>query len=233
MNRLTIAFVLLLAPLGGASGAPAPSAPNDAAKSMVGKWEFADANGDRSCTITFRTDPGTVGMRLEFERACFGLFPFIKEIAGWRYADNDFLRMLNAKGKSVLEFSEGGEVGNRMFEAPRPGEGILRIQEISASIPNIKPDQVAGEWTMVLSSGRLLCGLTLTSTPVGDGFALKLDSGCDATVARFAPVSWRIDRGGLVFASASGATWLFEADDIANWHRIPQSADPILLTRKP
>jgi len=233
MRHAIVALVLLLVPLGGGSTAPAPAGPSEAAKSMIGKWEFADANGDRTCSITFRTEPGTVGMKLEFERACFGLFPFIKEIVGWRYAENDFLRMLNAKGKSVLEFSEGGEVGNRMFEAPRPGEGIIRIQEISAPIPTIKPEQVAGEWTMVRSSGRLLCGFTLTSTPMGDGFALKFDPGCDETVARFAPVSWRIDRGGLVFASASGVTWLFEADDIANWHRIPQSADPILLTRKP
>jgi hypothetical protein len=230
MRQTLVALALLLLPLGSASTAPAPSAPSEVAKAMVGKWEFADASGDRKCSITFRTDPGAVGMRLEFDQTCFGLFPFIKEIVGWRYAEGDFLRMFNARGKSVLEFSEGGEVGNRMFEAPRPGEGILRIQEIGAAIPNIKPEQVAGDWTMMRSSGRVLCTLTLTSNPVGESFALKLNPGCDASTLQL--VSWRIERGGIVLASSRGETWLFDADDIANWHRIPQSADPILLIRK-
>lgn len=232
LRQALLLFSVLIVPLGGATGAPAPSGPSEAAKNMVGKWEFADASGDRTCKIIFRTDAGAVGMKLEFEPACYGLFPFIKEIVGWRLADGDFLRMYNARGKSVLEFSEGGEVGNRMFEAPRPGEGVIRIQEIGAVVTDVTPEQMNGEWTMQRGSGRTLCTLSLSGAAVGENFALKLNPGCNAAALRFTPVSWRMDRGGLTLISARGDTWLFEADDAVNWHSIPQTADPILLVRK-
>jgi hypothetical protein len=232
MRHWLLLPALVLLPLGIASSAPAPNAPSDVAKTMVGKWEFADANGDRTCSVVFRTDPSAVGMKLEFDQTCLPLFPFIKDIAGWRLAENDFLRLLNAKGKSVLEFSEGGEVGNRLFEAPQPGGGIIRIQEIAAAVPDIKPEQLSGDWTMQRQSGRTLCTLTLSTTAAGENYALRLNPGCDPTITRFNPVSWRIERGGLMLASARGETWLFEADDPANWHRIPQTNDPILLIRK-
>ena len=55
---------------------------------------------------------------------------------------------------------------------------------------------------------------------------------CTRPAARFNPVSWRIERGGLTLSSVRGDTWLFEAEDPANWHRIPQTGDPVLLVRK-
>lgn len=229
VRHAVLLFALLVLPLGGASTAPAPAAPSEAAKAMVGKWEFSNADRDKICSIVFRTDPGAVGMKLEFDQACITHFPFVKEVVGWRLAENDFLRLLNAKGKSVLEFSE---VESKMFEAPRPGEGILFIQTAAAVVPDITAEQMNGDWTMTRGGGRTICTLTLSGTALGEGFALKLNPGCDATVMRFNPVSWRIERGGLTLASARGDTWLFEADDATNWHRIPQTADPVLLVRK-
>ncbi len=43
---------------------------------------------------------------------------------------------------------------------------------------------------------------------------------------------WRIERGELLLISAKRETWRFEADDNAQWRRIPDSADPLLLTRQ-
>ncbi len=234
MRRSILLFILVALPLGSASAAPAPAPtpaqpPSEAAKAMVGKWEFSNASREKVCSVVFRTDPGAVGMKLEFDQACIGFFPFIKEIVGWRLAENDFLRLLNAKGRSVLEFSE---VESRMFEAPRPGEGILFIQVAGAVVPDVTAEQMNGDWAVVRGAGKTICTLTLSSTAVGDGFALKLNPGCEPFVARFNPVSWRIERGGLTLASARGDTWLFEADDPANWHRIPQTGDPVLLVRK-
>ena len=71
------------------------------------------------------TTAAKVGKRVEFDPGCAKQFPFIPEIAGWRLDDNDFLRLLDAQGNSVLEFSE---VESGIFEAPKPGEGILFIQ---------------------------------------------------------------------------------------------------------
>src|SRR5262245_35026068 len=79
MRRAVLFSLLLILPLGGLQSAPAPRAPSDAAKAMVGKWEFSNADRDKICNLVFRTDPGTVGMKLEFEQGCYALFPFIKE----------------------------------------------------------------------------------------------------------------------------------------------------------
>ena len=229
-RALLLSFLVVL-PIGVSSApAPTPAAPSETAKAMAGKWEFSNADRDKICSIVFRTDPSAAGsMKLEFDQTCYGHFPFIKEVVGWRLNDNDFLRLLNAKGKSVLEFSE---VESRMFEAPRPGEGILFIQSLAAVVPDVTVEQMNGEWTIVRGAGKTICTLSLSGTAVGDSFTLKVSPGCDPFVARFNPVSWRLDRGGLTLSSARGDTWLFEADDPANWHRIPQTADPVLLVRK-
>jgi hypothetical protein len=228
VRRAVLLSLLLLLQSGGAVPAPAPT-PSEAAKAMAGKWEFSNADRDKVCTIVFRTDPGSMGMKLEFEQACYGLFPFVKEIVGWRLNENDFLRLMNAKGRSVLDFSE---VESRMFEAPRPGEGILFIQPAGATVGDISADQMSGDWAVMRSNGRIICTLSFSDTTLGDGFALKVNPGCEPFVARFNPVSWRIERGGLTLSSARGESWLFEADDPANWHRIPQTNDPVLLVRK-
>ena len=132
--------------------ATAQQGPSEAAKAMVGSWEFSNADRDKRCTITFRTDHGGPGMKLEFDKDCAGLFPFINEIAAWSIAENDFLRLLDAKGKPVLEFSE---VESGMYEAPRPGEGILFIQSAAAAGPAPRlPEEMAGTWDIVRGVGQ-------------------------------------------------------------------------------
>jgi hypothetical protein len=226
-----LASLLAAAPFGDVHPAPAPPpAPSEAAKAMVGAWEFSNADRDKICTITFKADSIAIGMKLEFDSACGRLFPFIKEIAGWRRAENDFLRLLNAKGRSVLEFSE---VESGMFEAPRPGQGILFIQAAAAAAPAPRTvEQISGEWAVVRGSGKAICALTLSVAAAGEGFALKRNPGCEPFVTRFNPVAWRLDRGELLLSSAGGDTWRFEEADPATWRRVPEAADPVLLVRK-
>src|SRR5262249_25165783 len=83
--------------VGGATSAHAQAPLTEAAKAMAGiNWEFSNADRDKRCTVTFRTDTAAVGMRLEFDSGCAALFPFTTEIVGWTLAENDFLRMLDA-----------------------------------------------------------------------------------------------------------------------------------------
>ncbi len=136
---VALAFAALIAP----ARAQAPLR-DDAKALTVGTWEFSNADRDKRCTLVFRTEAAAAGLRLEFDKGCAGLFPFVGEIVGWRLADNDFLRLLDAKGKSVLEFSE---VEQHIYEAPRPGEGILFIQASTAVGPPPKEaDQMLGDW---------------------------------------------------------------------------------------
>lgn len=209
---------------------PAHPAASEAAQAMVGNWEFSNADRDKRCTLTFRTDAGPAGMRLEFDRDCVKLFPFVKDIVAWSIAEHDFLRLLDAKGRAVLEFSE---VESALFEAPRPEEGILFIQSAAAAGAPPKPaEQMAGDWTVV-RSGRPLCVLTLMNTPAGPDLALRMRPGCDPAVARFAPNAWTMDRSELVLKGARDASWRFaEGDEASTWHRVPDGPDPLLLVRR-
>jgi len=199
-------------------------------RSMVGSWEFSNADREKTCTITFRNDSGRVGKRVEFDPGCPVLFPFIRDIAGWQMAENDFLRLLDSQGGSILEFSE---VENGMFEAPRAGEGILFIQNASSLGPAPKTaDQMTGEWSIVRRTGRAICALTLSETAVGEEFAVRIQPPCDAVVTRFAPATWQMDRGEIVLRSSNGQSWRFEEAEDSRWRRIPETANPLLMVRK-
>ena len=65
MRRAILLSLLILLPIGVTISAPAPQqAPSDAAKAMVGKWEFSNADRDKICNVVFRTGPGAVGMKV-------------------------------------------------------------------------------------------------------------------------------------------------------------------------
>ena len=215
-----------------ASAAQAQPDPNEAAKAMAaGTWEFSNADRDKRCMLTFRTDPAAAGMRLEFDRGCASQFPFVKEIVGWSLGQNDFLRLLDAKGQSVLDFSE---VESRIYEAPRPGEGILFIQASTAVGPPPKEaSEMFGDWALMRGGGgKAICTMTLANTPAGDDFyALKLKPGCDALVARFAPNAWQMARGELVLRNARNTSWRFSEGEGSAWQRVPEGPQPLTLVR--
>jgi hypothetical protein len=90
-----------------------------------------------------------------------------------------------------------------------------------------------GDWAMVRGNGQSICGLTLTNTEATpDNFAVFLKPRCDPAVTAFAPAVWRLERGGLLLMSEKGEVWRFEADDNAQWRRVPDSADPLIMLRQ-
>jgi hypothetical protein len=204
---------------------PPPAAP----RTMVGTWEFSNADREKTCSVTFRNESNRFGKRVEFDPACVGHFPFVKDIVAWQLNDNDFLKLFDGQGGSVLEFSE---VESGIFEAPRPGEGILFIQASTAVGPPPKEaDQMFGDWALA-RAGKSICGMTLANTPAGDDFyALKLKPGCDQLVTRFAPTAWQMDRGELVLKNARGTTWRFAEGENAAWTRVPEGPQPLTLAR--
>jgi hypothetical protein len=234
-RRAMLASTLLIAfaaPL--AAQAPAPDAPELAGtaqpRTMPGSWEFSNADREKSCTVTFRNDAARVGKRIEFDPKCATLFPFVSEISGWRLNDNDFLRLLDAQGNSVLEFCV---VESGIFEAPKPGEGILFIQNPTDLGPAPKTaEQMKGDWNVIRRTGQRICSLILSDTAAGEEFVVRVQPGCDAVVARFAPATWQMDRGEIVLRAANGQSWRFEEGEDQKWQRIPQTANPLLMVRK-
>jgi len=230
MNLVKAILLALTLFAAGYAAAQAPATLGDSAKALIGTWEFSNADRDKICTVTFKADPVKAGFKLEFDPNCAALFPLITDVAGWSFPDGDLLRLLDAQGKALVEFSE---VEDGIYEAPTPGVGVLFLQNPAAAGPPPKPpEQVAGTWTVRRGSGAPICTLTLTTTAAKDGFALSVKPGCDAAIARLNFNLWRIDRDELMLVPARGNPWRFEEVEGGNWRRIPESADQFTLVRQ-
>jgi hypothetical protein len=209
-----------------------PITSNETFKTMIGKWEISNADRDRTCQLTFNTDPSGTLFKLELDKACAVQMPELKDVTGWTIGGLDLVKLIDGKGKPVFEFSE---VEDGIFEAQRPGEGIFFMQNAATAAPavSISLEQMAGDWGVVRGSGKTVCTITLTNTAAGDdAFALKLKPGCEAFVTGFGPAAWYLDRGELVLKSKAGRFWRFEANNPTNWQRVPESREPINLVRQ-
>jgi hypothetical protein len=211
-----------------------PARAQDAAtlkKDMVGQWELSTTERSKTCVLTLKSDATPQGLRLELEPGCAAALPFTKAVTAWNVKGLDIVRLQDAAGQPVLDFTE---VESGIFEGLRQGEGIYILQNLAAARSLAKSmDQMIGDWAMVRENGQSVCGLTLTNNEAGkDNFEVFLKPKCDPAVAAFAPTQWRLDHGQMVLTSQSGEAWQFEADDNAQWRRVPDRADALIMLRQ-
>jgi len=214
--------------------AGAPARAQDAAqlqKNMIGQWELSTTERGKTCVVTLKSDRSPQGLKLDLEPDCAKALPFTGNIAAWSIKGLDIVRLQTAAGESVIDLTE---VESGIFEGVRSGEGVYILQNLAAARSLAKSmDQMIGDWSIVRGNGRTVCGLTLTNNEAGpDNFQVFLKPRCDASVANFNPKQWRLERGELLMMSASGETWHFEADDNAQWRRMPDMAEPLILVRQ-
>src|SRR5580693_710175 len=230
-RRLGIALTVISAL--AAWNTPAPA--QDAAtlrKNMIGQWELSTTERSKTCVVTLKGDTTPQGFRLELEPGCAKALPFTADITGWSIKGlGDIVRLQDTAGESVIDYTE---VETGIFEGLRSGEGVYILQNLAAARSLAKSmDQMIGDWAMVRGNGQAICGLTLTNTEADqDNFQVFLKPKCDPTIAAFAPTQWRLDHGQMLLMSKSGETWQFEADDNAQWRRVPDSADPLIMLRQ-
>jgi hypothetical protein len=229
---MTRGFCLVFVALIALGGSPARS--QDATtlkKEMVGQWELSTTDRSKTCVLTLKPDSTPQGLKLELEPACATALPFTKDIAGWGIRGLDIVRLQDAKGEGVLDFTE---VEAGILEGQRSGEGIYILQNLAAARSLAKSmDQMIGDWAMVRGDGNPICGLTLTNNDAGnDNFQVFLKPKCDPTIAAFAPSQWRLEHGQIMLMSDRGETWRFEADDNAQWRLVPDSANPLIMLRQ-
>jgi hypothetical protein len=201
-------------------------------KDMIGQWELSTTERSKTCVVTLKNDATPQGLKLELEPGCAAALPFTKDIAAWSIKGlGDIVRLQDATGESVIDFTE---VESGIFEGLRQGEGIYILQNLAAARSLAKSmDQMIGDWAMVRGNGQLICGLTLTNTEASpDNFQVFLKPKCDPAVAAFAPTQWRLEHGQMLLMSKSGEVWQFEADDNAQWRRVPDAADPLIMLRQ-
>jgi hypothetical protein len=210
---------------------PASAQQQDALKKeMIGQWELSTTERSKTCVVTMKNEAAQGGLKLELEPGCAAALPFTKDITAWSVRGLDIVRLQDAAGKPVIDFTE---VESGIFEGLRQGEGVYILQNLAAARSLAKSmDQMIGDWQMVRGNGRPLCGLTLTNTEAnGDNFQVFLKPKCDPAIAAFGPVQWRLDRGQIILMSKTGESWQFEADDNAQWRRVPDTADGLIMLR--
>ena len=202
-GRLGIAVAALLASI--ICGPQAWS--QDAAtlkKEMIGQWELSTTERSKTCVVTLNGDSTPQGLKLELEPGCAAALPFTKAITAWNIRGLDIVRLQDATGEAVIDFTE---VESGIFEGLRQGEGIYILQNLAAARSLAKSmDQMIGDWAMVRGNGQSICGLTLTNTEAtADNFQVFLKPRCDPAVTAFAPTQWR---------------------------RVPDAADPLIMLRQ-
>jgi hypothetical protein len=210
---------------------PAQAQQQDALKKeMIGQWELSTTERSKTCVVTIKNEAALGGLKLELEPGCAAALPFTQDIKAWSVKGLDIVRMQDATGNSVIDFTE---VESGIFEGLRQGEGVYILQNLAAARSLAKSmDQMIGDWQMVRGNGRPVCALTLTNTEAAaDNFQVFVKPRCDPAVAAFGPVQWRLERGQIILQSKNGDTWQFEADDNAQWRRVPDSADGLVMLR--
>ena len=225
-----LALAMLAAPLACIHPASAQDA-STLKKDMVGQWELSTTERSKTCVVTLKSDTVPQGSKLELEPSCATALPFAKDIAGWTVKGLDIVRLQDANGQPVIDFTE---VESGIFEGVRQNEGVYILQNLAAARSLAKSmDQMIGDWAMVRSNGGVVCGLTLTNTDAGqDNFQVFLKPKCDPMVTAFGPTRWRLEHGQILLMSGKGETWQFEADDNAQWRLVPDSADSLLMMRQ-
>jgi len=210
---------------------PAQAQQQDALKKeMIGQWELSTTERSKTCVVTIKNEAAPGGLKLELEPGCAAALPFTQDIKAWSIKGLDIVRLQDATGTSVIDFTE---VESGIFEGLRQGEGVYILQNLAAARSLAKSmDQMIGDWQIVRGNGRPICALTLTNTEAtADNFQVFVKPRCDPAVAAFGPVQWRLERGQIILQSKNGDTWQFEADDNAQWRRVPDSADGLVMLR--
>src|ERR1700742_4094092 len=228
--RFLLSLAALLGPL--LMGSPSRAQdPSTLKKDMIGQWELATTERSKTCVVTLHPDTTPQGLKLELEPGCAAALPFTKDITAWNIKGLDIVRLQDGAGQPVIDFTE---VESGIFEGLRQGEGVYILQNLAAARSLAKSmDQMIGDWAMVRGNGQTICGLTLTNTEAGqDNFQVFLKPKCDSAVAAFAPTQWRLDHGQILLLSEKGESWTFEADDNAQWRRVPDSTDPLIMLRQ-
>jgi protease inhibitor Inh len=233
-NRVGRGRRIALAAIAAVLVAESPARSQDAStlkKDMIGQWELSTTERSKTCVVTLKGDASPQGLKLELEPSCATALPFTSDIKAWSIKGLDIVRLQDGAGQAVIDFTE---VESGIFEGLRTGEGIYILQNLAAARSLAKSmDQMIGDWAMVRGNGQPICGLTLTNTEATqDNFQVFLKPRCDPLVSSFAPTMWRLDRGELLLFSANGEAWHFEADDNAQWRRVPDSVDPLIMLRQ-
>lgn len=221
----------------GGGGAVVADAKIDAAARqmaarLAGPFRLTSADGERRCDLTLAQEPAGAGLAVQLDPAVCTAIAFIPQVTAWIPDASGSIRLLNARGGLVAEFTEatGGS-----FEALREGDGVYFLGPPAASdaLP-ATAEEVMGEWLLSRERGAApVCRWTFEETPAAEGrYRLRVAPDCDEILTRFGASTWELSGGNiLVRGVAAGTTIRFARQDDGTWARVPERNRPLLMTR--
>ncbi|HEY8267336.1 MAG TPA: protease inhibitor Inh/omp19 family protein [Xanthobacteraceae bacterium] len=233
MRLLVSAFLSILLAQAAAAQSPAPRAVDPAElRALAANYELANADGNRKCKITLDQKPAGGAFTLLYDRPeCIKLFGFLGEVTAWAPGPAGSIKFVRANGRMVAEFTEG--VGG-VYEAIREGDAVYFLANLQFVDPKefAQPADLIGNWNIARPTGTATCQLVFTDQPSDDeGFKLSVQPGCDATLLRFDPASWRLERGDVVLQSKQGERLRFGKQEGGDWAKVPELPTPLVMKR--
>ena len=233
MRLLVSVFLSILLAQAAAAQTPAPGAIDPAElRALAANYELANADGDRKCKIALDQKPAGSAFTLVYDRpACTKLFGFLGEVTAWAPGPAGSIKFVRANGRLVAEFTEG--VGG-IYEAIREGDAVYFLANLQFVDPKefAQPADLVGNWNIARPTGTAVCQLVFTDQPSQDeGFQLSVQPGCDATLLRFDPASWRLERGDVVLQSKQGERLRFGKQEGGDWAKVPELPRPLVMKR--
>ena len=111
-RRARIAIAAVVAAM--ACGAPARAQDTSTLKKdMVGQWELSTTERSKTCVVTLKSDATPQGLKLELEPECAAALPFTKDITAWNIKGLDIVRLQDASGQPVIDFTEVAQSRSR------------------------------------------------------------------------------------------------------------------------
>lgn len=216
----------------------APAAPKidpamrEAGARMAGDFRLTSADGTRACAFTLKPDASGSALTVDFDKEACAVIGFSGQVSAWLPDPSGSIRLLNAQGRTVAEFTEGA---GGSYEALKEGDGVYFLTNPSvADATEVNVEEVVGDWDLSRTAGAPVCRWTLQNVPAGkgEGRIVSVAAGCDSSMLRFAPVAWDIEGGNiLVRGVASGAMIRFARQEDGSWARTPERGRPLLMTR--
>lgn len=231
--RAGLFFPLLLIVASAAAQTPSGASKPDAAavRALAVNYELSSADGARKCAVTLDIRPVGQAFMINMNRQlCGQALGFMNEVHAWLPGVAGSILFMGQNGRVVAEFTEG--VGG-IYEALRENDGVYFLANLQFVDPTmmVQVTDILGEWNFMRPGGGTICRAIFTDEVAGEElFALRLQPKCDASIEKFGPVAWRLQRGDLVLLSAQGESLRFERQEAA-WHKVPDKPRPLLMVR--
>lgn len=231
--RRLVGVALLAAAFATAAAAQQAAKPDpEAVRALAANYALANADGDRKCPITLDAKPAGPVLTLVFDRpACVALFAFLGDVAGWLPGPGGSIRLTRANARPVLEFTEGA---GGTYEGIREGDAVYFLTNLQYSDPADAPQfaDLVGDWNLSRPGGPAICRISLTDEPAtNESFNARVDANCDATITRFGPVAWRLERGDVLLFARNGDKLRFGRQEGGDWMKIPDTPRPLVMSR--